>query len=89
MSLIKREKTAVIKRLSVRMERDLLDALIRYAAHMASSKDHIVSEAVRYIIARDKDFSDHQDSHIIPPTNPPTIAPTNPPTIPNQKAAGK
>ena len=85
MSLIKREKTAVIKRLSVRMERDLLDALIRYAAHMASSKDHIVSEAVRYIIARDKEFSDHQDS----PTNPPTIAPTNPPTIPNQKAAGK
>ena len=85
MSLIKRKKTAVIKRLSVRMEAELLDSLTKYAAHMASSKDHIVSEAIRYIIARDKEFSDQQDS----PTNPPIIPPTIAPTIPNQKAAGK
>ena len=67
------------------MEAELLDSLTKYAAHMASSKDHIVSEAIRYIIARDKEFSDHQDS----PTNPPIIPPTIAPTIPNQKAAGK
>jgi len=64
MSLIKREKTAVLKRFTVRIDTSLLADLSEYAEYMASSKDHVISEAIKYIIDRDKEYQNsHQLSH--------------------------
>jgi len=90
MSLIKKEKTVVIKRFTVRLEVDLLDRLSQYAEYMASSKDHVISEAIKYIIDRDKEYQNshqiqHQMSHQLSPQNVGgTVG-----EIPQQKAAGK
>jgi len=93
MSLIKREKMAVLKRQTIRIEAELLETLTQYAAYMDSSKDHIISEAVRYVIARDREFPGNQNL----PQNLPQIPPQNPPQnayqivgeIPQGKTAGK
>ncbi len=69
MPLIKKQKTEVLKRFTVRLEAGLLDQLSAYAEYLESSKDHVIAEAVKYIIDRDKDFaqnvpqSSHQISH--------------------------
>ena len=57
MPLIKKQKQEVLKRLSVRIESDLLDTLTAYAGYLESSKDYVIAEAIRYIIDRDKEFA--------------------------------
>ncbi len=74
MPLIKKEKKEVFKRLSVRLEESLLVQLTAYAAHLDSSKDYVIAEAVRYIMDRDKDFDG----------NLPQLPPQNMPQIPHQ-----
>jgi len=81
MALIKREKTELLKRVTLRMEANLLNRLGQYAEYLESSKDHIISEAIRYIIDRDKEFPGNQNL----PQNPPQVLPQNV----HQKAAGK
>lgn len=67
MSLIKKQKNLVLKRLSIRIEEGLFDRLTGYAEYLESSKDHVIAEAIRYIIDRDKDFTENL------PRNPPQI----------------
>ena len=67
MALIKKQKNLVLKRLSVRIEEGLYHRLTGYADYLASSKDHVIAEAIRYIIDRDKDFAEMQ------PQTPPRI----------------
>ena len=67
MSLIKKQKNLVLKRLSIRIEEGLFDRLTGYAEYLESSKDHVIAEAIRYIIDRDKDFAEKL------PQNPPQI----------------
>ena len=57
MSLIKKEKKEVLKRLTVRIDSELLNRLTAYASHMDSSRDYVIAEAVRYIIDRDREFA--------------------------------
>ena len=73
MALIKKEKKETLKRLSIRIEAGLLEQLNAYASHMESSRDHVIAEAVRYIIGRDKEFA--QNSPQILPTNVGNIRP--------------
>ncbi len=58
MSLIKREKKEVLTQIRVRIEEGLLAELDRYATHLESSRDHVIAEAVRYILQRDKEFAE-------------------------------
>jgi len=58
MGLIKREKKEVLTQIRVRIEEGLLSELDRYATHLDSSRDYIIAEAVRYILQRDKDFTE-------------------------------
>jgi hypothetical protein len=78
MSLIRKEKKEVLKRLSVRIEEGLLNRLTQYASHLDSSKDYVIAEAVRYIIDRDKDFLQ----------SPPQILPQNVGEIPHRTVKG-
>ena len=67
MALIKKEKKEILKRLTVRIESELLNKLTAYAGHMDSSRDYVIAEAIRYIIDRDKEFA--QTSPQILPQN--------------------
>jgi len=58
MALIKREKKEVLTQIRVRMDEGLLAELDQYATHLESSRDHVIAEAVRYIVRRDKEFTD-------------------------------
>ena len=69
MSLIKKQKKEVLIPLTVRIEEGLLGQLTEYAKYMESSKDYVIAEAIRYIVSRDKEFTErphqnlHQDPH--------------------------
>lgn len=58
MPLIKREKKEVLTQIRVRIEEGLLAELDRYATHLDSSRDYIISEAIRYIVHRDKEYAE-------------------------------
>lgn len=73
MALIKKQKTEVLKRLSIRIESSLLDQLTIYAEYLESSKDYVIAEAIKYIIERDKEFA--QSVPTITPTNVGNIMP--------------
>ncbi len=73
MALIKKQKTEVLKRLSIRIKSNLLDQLTTYAEYLESSKDYVIAEAIKYIIERDKEFA--QSVPTIPPTNVGNIMP--------------
>ncbi len=57
MPLIKREQVPQMERLTVRMEKKLSEDLTAYCAYMDSSRDYVISEAVKYIVYRDKEFA--------------------------------
>ena len=95
MPLIKKQKQEVLKRLSVRIESDLLDTLTAYAGYLESSKDYVIAEAIRYIIDRDKEFAQTlpqippQFLPQIPPQNVGKISPQAPTEDPQKKAVIK
>ena len=89
MALIKREKTEVLKQVTVRMGSRTLSRLGPVCDYLESSKDHVISEAVRYIIDRDKEFTRRPKSPQILPQNAPQILPQNPPQILQRSGAGK
>ncbi len=57
MPLIKRERVPEMERLTIRMEKKLSEDLTAYCAYMDSSRDYVISEAVKYIVYRDKEFA--------------------------------
>ena len=57
MPLIQKEKKEVFRTIPIKFEESLAERLLAYAEFLESSKDHVVSEAMRYIIDRDKDFA--------------------------------
>ena len=73
MPLIKKQKKEVLKPVTIRIEEALLNRLTQYAAYLDSSREYVISEAIRYVVDRDKDFGEkaqqdlhqnlHQDSH--------------------------
>lgn len=63
MPLIAREKRENFKTVPIRFEESLADRILAYADFLDSSKDHVVSEAMRYIIERDRDFTAHLEAN--------------------------
>jgi len=57
MSLIKKEKKLEFTQLNVKLETGVADKLKRYAEFLESTQAHVVSEAIHYIVDRDKDFA--------------------------------
>ncbi len=57
MPLIQKEKKEVFKTIPIKFEESLAERILAYANFLESSKDYVVSEAIRYIIDRDKDFA--------------------------------
>ena len=56
MPLIKKQEKKVFKTMAFRIEEELADQISAYAKYLDSSRDHVVNEALRYIIDRDKEF---------------------------------
>jgi len=56
MPLIKRQEKKVFKTMAFRIEEEVADQIASYAKYLDSSRDHVVNEALRYIIDRDKEF---------------------------------
>lgn len=57
MPLIQKQKKEVFKTIPIKFEESLAERVLAYAEFLESSKDHVVSEAMRYIMDRDKDFT--------------------------------
>ena len=56
MPLIKKQEKKVFKTMAFRIEEEVADQISAYAKYLDSSRDHVVNEALRYIIDRDKEF---------------------------------
>ena len=56
MPLIKKQEKKIIRMMTFRMEEELADQVSAYAKYLDSSRDHVVNEALRYIMDRDKEF---------------------------------
>jgi predicted transcriptional regulator len=59
MPLIQKEKKDVLKTIPIKFEEGLADRVQAYANFLESSRDYVVSEAVRYIMDRDREFAAH------------------------------
>ena len=76
MPLIKKQKKEVLKPVTIRIEEGLLNRLTEYAAYLDSSREYVIGEAIRYVVDRDKEFSEkaqqdlHQNLHQDPHRNP-------------------
>lgn len=57
MPLITKEKKEVFKTIPIKFEETLAERFLAYAEFLDSSKDHVVGEAMRYIMDRDKEFA--------------------------------
>jgi hypothetical protein len=56
MPLIERERKVEQVTLKAKIEQPLAEKLERYAAWMESSVDHVVAQAIEYVISKDKEF---------------------------------
>ena len=56
MPLIKKQEKKVVRMMTFRIEEEVADQVSAYAKYLDSSRDHVVNEALRYIIDRDKEF---------------------------------
>ena len=80
-----------MERLTVRMEKKLSEDLTAYCAYMNSSRDYVISEAVKYIVYRDKEFA-KVDADSASKTASETVsqsAPKTSATKQQERAAGK
>jgi hypothetical protein len=59
MPLIEREKKETFRTIPIKLEEGLAERFLAYAEFLESSKDHVVSAALTYIIGHDKDFTAH------------------------------
>lgn len=59
MPLIAREKKEVFRTIPIKLEEGLADRLAAYTDFLESSRDHVVSSAMRYIMDHDRDFVAH------------------------------
>jgi hypothetical protein len=57
--LIAKEKKEVLKPVTVKLEEGLAARFIAYAEYLESSKDHVVAEALKYVMDRDREFAAH------------------------------
>lgn len=57
MALIEREKKAELVPLRIKLEKEQHERLVRYAEFMESSPDHIVAQALDFVIRKDKEFA--------------------------------
>jgi len=57
MALIEREKKAELVPLRIKLEKEHHDRLVRYAEFLESSPDHIVAQALDFVIRKDKEFA--------------------------------
>jgi hypothetical protein len=82
MPLIAKEKKEVFKTIPIKFEEGLAERLIAYAEFLESSRDHVVSAAMKYIMDHDRDFVAHMTANgisIVPrkrgrPSNKPAAA---------------
>ena len=66
MALIEREKKAELVPLRIKLEKEHHDRLVRYAEFLESSPDHIIAQALDFIIRRDKEFAAREASILAP-----------------------
>ena len=57
MALIERKKKAELVPLRIKLEKEHHDRLVRYAEFLESSPDHIVAQALDFVIRKDKEFA--------------------------------
>ena len=57
MALIERQKKAELVPLRIKLEKEHHDRLVRYAEFMESSTDHIIAQALDFVIRKDKEFA--------------------------------
>lgn len=57
MPLIPKQKREVKRPITIKLEETLADRLNWYAAFLESSRDHVVSGILQYVMDRDKDFA--------------------------------
>lgn len=59
MPLIEREKKETFRTIPIKLEEGLAERFLAYAEFLESSKDHVVSAALTYVMGHDKDFTAH------------------------------
>ena len=64
MPLIKKQKKEVLKPLTIRIEEGLLNRVTEYASYLDSSREYMIGEAIRYILDRDKEFSERTQQEL-------------------------
>lgn len=57
MSVIEKQKKERFKQVAIRLESSLADQLTEYAEWLESSKSYVITQALRLVIGRDKDFA--------------------------------
>jgi hypothetical protein len=56
MPLIKKQEKKIVRTMTFRIEEEVAEQMSAYAKYLDSSQDHVVNEALRYIMDRDKEF---------------------------------
>ena len=59
MSLIKKEVKTQTTKTAFRIPLELFDRLEQYSQFLSSSRDHVVTQALTYVISKDSDFVRH------------------------------
>lgn len=57
MPLIQKQKREAKRPVTIKLEESLADRLVSYARFLDSSRDHVVSGILQYVMDRDKDFA--------------------------------
>ena len=71
MALIEREKKAELVPLRIKLEKEHHERLVRYAEFLESSPDHIVAQALDFVIRKDKEFAAVDVSAAVAQSKPP------------------
>jgi hypothetical protein len=71
LALIEREKKAELVPLRIKLEKEQHERLVRYAEFMDSSTDHIVAQAIDFVIRKDKEFASAESVSVDVETKPP------------------
>ena len=57
MPLIQKQKREVKRPITIKLEETLAERLTCYARFLESSRDHVVSNILQYVMTRDRDFA--------------------------------
>jgi len=64
MSLLKKEKKVELVQLNVRLDSEAADKLKRYAEFLESTQAYVMSQAIHYIVDRDREFQQFTEKQL-------------------------